>query len=85
MSFKLNYMMYNGFEAESATSETSFKSNKFYYEPYFSGNIGGKHVRFTYGMGMAFKNIRDINEGIRIWPLHINFGMVFIFGRKYEE
>ncbi len=87
MSLKLNYITYNGFKQSSPNpaDQTTFKAGTFYYEPYFSGSGGGKHVRFCYGMGFAFKNLNDAGKGMRIYPFHLNMGILIVIGRKYGQ
>jgi hypothetical protein len=84
MSVRFNYLSYNGTKTSSSGEVTPFKADHFYYEPYVKGSVGGRHVRFDYGTGFAFKNLTEIGKGARIFPMHINIGMTVLFGRKYD-
>ncbi|HYG50581.1 MAG TPA: hypothetical protein VD905_06740 [Flavobacteriales bacterium] len=89
MSLKTNYLIYNGFKNVSDGSNgyvpNKFYSEVFFYEPYVNTSIGGKHVRFDVGMGFAFKRLVQIDKGARVHPVNMQFGLTFIFGRKYDE
>ncbi|MCD6067640.1 MAG: hypothetical protein K0S33_2466 [Bacteroidetes bacterium] len=85
LSVRFNYLTYNGITTDKQGVVNNMDGNHFYYEPYVKGSIGGRHVRFDYGTGFAFKNLTEIGEGVGIWPWHLNIGMTILFGRKYEE
>ncbi|HEY6162362.1 MAG TPA: hypothetical protein VI112_14110 [Bacteroidia bacterium] len=88
LAFKFDYLFYNGYHLttqNNVTIDEPLNAEHFFYEMYAGGNVGGKHVRFNFGMGFAFKRIADIDKGIRIFPLHMSFGLTYIFFRHYES
>jgi hypothetical protein len=89
IGLKFNYFIYDGFRTEYDTSglpyETNYDREHFFYEMFFGGNFGGKHVRFNTGMGLALKRVAEIGEGVKIFPVHFTIGLTFLFGRKYEQ
>jgi hypothetical protein len=82
LALRFNYLMYYGDKNGGADN---FDADHFYYEFYYRAGIGGKHVRFDIGTGFAFKNLSEAGHGAKIFPMHLNFGLTFIFGRTYEE
>jgi hypothetical protein len=86
MMLRFNYMFYNGYKTiqDSLLKQESFTPENFFYEIYFNTSIGGKRVRFESGFGLSLKNLGEIGEGIKVFPMHFDLGMLFIFGRKYE-
>ena len=87
-ALKFDYLLYNGFRLateNNITTDQPYNAEHFLYELYTGGNVGGKHVRFNFGMGFAFKRIVDIDHGIRVFPLHMSFGLTYIFLRHYES
>ncbi len=87
MALKVNYLMYNGYKTSlenSIYTYNNWDAQNFVFEPYFSGGIGGKRVRFEFGMGFALKRLYEIGSGIRVFPMHFQFGLQLVLGRKYE-
>lgn len=84
-SLRFNYLTYNGNQTTSKGVVSNFNAEHFYYEPYMRGNVGGRHMRFDYGMGFAFKNLREAGKGARIFPVEFNVGLTLLFGRKYND
>jgi len=88
IGLKFNYFMYSGIKNKYENSiyvAYPFNPESFLYELYFNSSIGGKYVRFQYGMGFAFKGLLKIGEEPRIFPMTMNIGMLFIIGRKYQD
>jgi hypothetical protein len=82
---KLDYMNYSGHQYVGNGEYSGYSPGTFFYEPYFSGNIGGKNVRFEYGTGFAFRNISEIGKGFRVWPWQFNIGIHIIINRKSDN
>ncbi len=68
---RINYFSYKGFKGDEP-----FNDHRWYYEPYFGLNVGGKNVRFELLQGFAFKNTGEWNQGVRIFPLFGHIGML---------
>jgi hypothetical protein len=84
-TLKLDYINFNGFTYAGNNNYSGYNTGTFIWEPYFSGNVGGEHVRFEYGTGFAFRNISEIGKGFKVFPWQFNFGIYFIFNRKSDK
>lgn len=68
---RVNYLSYEG-----TLGDQPFNDYRWYYEPYFGLNIGGKNVRFEMLQGFAFKNTGEWSHGVRIFPWFGHIGML---------
>ncbi len=76
---RVNYISYEG-----NRGDLPFNDYRWYYEPYFGINVGGKNVRFELLQGIAFKNTGEWNHGLRIFPYFGHIGMLVKI-RKHRE
>lgn len=83
-TMKFDFMNYSGYKYQGNGDYASFNPNTFFWEPYFSGSMGGEHIRFEYGTGFAIKNVSQFFEGLRVCPWQFNIGLYIILNRKSE-
>lgn len=88
-SMRMNYFSYSGneFIPDSANifTGTPLSISNFFFEPYYTGTIGGKIVRAEFGIGCPLNFSVFENEksgGLRVFPLHAHIGLCVILGRK---
>ena len=88
LAIKTDYIFYKSdrlrYHNETPVMKT-FEDKNFFYEWYMGGNIGGKYVRFNMGTGFAFKRFKEAGQGVRVFPVHMTFGLTGIILRKYDK
>lgn len=88
IALKTDYIFYKSdklrYHNETPVLKT-FEDRNFFYELYFGGNVGGKYVRFNFGTGFAFKRLKETGEGVRVFPVHLTFGLTGLIYRKYDQ
>ncbi|MBI2967334.1 MAG: hypothetical protein HYY40_05915 [Bacteroidetes bacterium] len=86
LTFRANYLFYNGYQASTQNGmsfEKQFKTGNFYYEPYIAFLFGGGRIKGEWGFGFPFKRKYEYGKDLTVYPFETNVGVVILLGRKY--